>query len=118
MNIGLPGTGIGGLFYFFSALVMLWIEIVRLLRRKKDTHRSRIARRVIPMLMGIILSMLFLDWVISIVILSIRSSSSYGAVAQQSSYKILTLQPILLSMITLAVILLSVHIMKFIVRLR
>lgn len=116
MNIGLPGTGIGGLFYFFSALVMLVIEVVRVTRRKKDTRRSQIARQVIPMLAGIIVSMLLLDWAASAVIFAIQSSYSHGAAASQSSYQVLTLKPIILSMVTLGFILLSVNFLRLVVK--
>lgn len=115
MNIGLPGTGIGGLFYFFSALVMLGIEITRIIRRKKDSRKSQIARRVIPMLTGIIITMLLLDWAVSMVIASIHASLSSGA-ARQTSYQIFTWQPIFLSMLTLGIIVFSVQVLKLLVR--
>lgn len=118
MNIGLPGTGIGGLFYFFCALVMFAMEIARVIRRKKDAGRSKIARRVVPMLGGIIVSMLFLDWAVNAIITSLVPSSAFQSAdgGRQASYQTLALEPILLSIITLGIILLSVHILKLIVR--
>lgn len=119
MNIGLPGTGIGGLFYFFCALVMFAMEIARVIRRKKDAGRSKIARRVIPMLGGIIVSMLFLDWAVNAVITSFGPSFLFQPASgngQKAYYQALALRPILLSIITLGIIILSVHILKLIVR--
>ncbi|OGK17530.1 hypothetical protein A2774_00895 [Candidatus Roizmanbacteria bacterium RIFCSPHIGHO2_01_FULL_39_12c] len=42
MNTGLPGTGIGGLFYMFSVAVMIFIEVKDLLLRKKNNKRKKI----------------------------------------------------------------------------
>lgn len=70
------------------------------------------------MLGGIIISMLFLDWAVSAIITSLVPSSAFQPAGggQQASYQTLALEPILLSIITLGIILLSVHILKLIVR--
>ncbi len=44
MNVGLPGTGIGGLFYLVTALCMPLLELARTLwRGQLDVHRWRVA---------------------------------------------------------------------------
>ena len=57
MNTGLPGTGIGGLFYMISVLVMVLIEIKGILLRKKNGKRKNIVMEqsiIIVLLIGAI----------------------------------------------------------------
>jgi hypothetical protein len=43
MTVGLPGTGIGGLFYLINALAMPVVEIIRNLRGRRETGGWRVA---------------------------------------------------------------------------
>jgi hypothetical protein len=43
MTVGLPGTGIGGLFYLLSALAMPFSATIRTLRDKKHQPKWRVA---------------------------------------------------------------------------
>ena len=42
MNTGLPGTGIGGLFYLLSVIVMIFLEAKDILLRKKNGNSKRL----------------------------------------------------------------------------
>jgi len=42
MNTGLPGTGIGGLFYLLSVIVMIFLEAKDILLRKKNGNSKQL----------------------------------------------------------------------------
>lgn len=54
MNAGLPGTGLGGLFYLLLALAMPVIELVRTLRGDRSPERWRLALTQSGIALGII----------------------------------------------------------------
>lgn len=62
MNVGLPGTGLGGIFYLFCALVMLAVELVRLARGKGDKELLRIAAIQSAMAVGMMLAVVATLW--------------------------------------------------------
>lgn len=43
MNVGLPGTGIGGLFYMFSVGIIFVSEVIHTLRKKSSKRRWKVA---------------------------------------------------------------------------
>ena len=51
MNVGLPGTGIGGMFYLLSALCMPLVEAVRSVR-DRDWSRWRVVGRQLGLAVG------------------------------------------------------------------
>lgn len=56
MIAGLPGTGIGGLFYLLSALVMPLVELVRLLLWRKRTSNWKLVFSQFALAVGIIVA--------------------------------------------------------------
>ena len=54
MNAGLPGTGIGGLFYLVTALLMPAVEMVRTLRGRSSVARWRIVLRQVTLALGVL----------------------------------------------------------------
>jgi hypothetical protein len=57
MTAGLPGTGLGGLYYLLSILVMCVKEGVHRIRGSGDRAKSKIAREQILILAGAIFTM-------------------------------------------------------------
>ncbi len=57
MNAGLPGTGLGGLFYLISILIMCVKEAVHRIRGTGDRAKSRIALDQVLILVGALFSM-------------------------------------------------------------
>jgi len=68
MNVGLPGTGLGGIFYFLCVTAMVAIELIKRLFNKVDHYKWRIARKQFFFLSGILVSMYAVDWYLSKVI--------------------------------------------------
>ena len=64
MNVGLPGTGIGGLFYLITALLMPVVELVRLLRGLSSLERWKVAVEQWMLAVGILAGL----WTTSLVL--------------------------------------------------
>jgi hypothetical protein len=54
MNAGLPGTGLGGLFYLLLAFAMPLVELVRTLRGRGSRERWRLALTQCAIATGIV----------------------------------------------------------------
>jgi hypothetical protein len=114
MNVGLPGTGIGGLFYFFSMLILLGIELARLLGGKKVDAHTYLALRLLPMMGGAIAAMFFLDWVLDKVLSSVHQQLT--GTTQTQSIDVLAFTPIIVSTGVLCMVVLSVYIMRLFIK--
>ncbi|MEK7595655.1 MAG: hypothetical protein AAB443_03685 [Patescibacteria group bacterium] len=64
MNVGLPTTGLGGIFYILSGLLMPFIELIYTFREKSSTARWKVVFRQVGITMGI----LALIWITSLVL--------------------------------------------------
>lgn len=63
MNVGLPGTGLGGLFYLLTALLMPIVELIRTIRSGKASRmRWRTAVSQAAMAVGIIAGLWGTAW--------------------------------------------------------
>jgi hypothetical protein len=72
MNVGLPGTGLGGIFYFLCVTAMVAIELIKRLLNKVDNYKWRIASRQIYFIIGIIISMYAVDLYLSKILLQMH----------------------------------------------
>lgn len=113
MNAGIPGTGIGGLFYLFNIIGILCIETVLLVMGRSDRERVRVAMRLVPMLGGVILGLLLLDVAVGMIVTSLHLSPNG---TEQSTYHVLQFQPILISVIVLLFVLCTVHVWRLLVK--
>ena len=62
MNVGLPGTGMGGLFYLLTALLMPVVELVRALRGRSSVARWQIVLRQVTLALGVLGSLWATAW--------------------------------------------------------
>lgn len=62
MNVGIPGTGLGSLFYAVSIIAMLAVELVRLLAGRGRRKELVLALRQSALLAGVVLSLIGLDF--------------------------------------------------------
>ena len=65
MNVGLPGTGIGGLFYIVTALLMPLFELIQLLRGRSNAARWRCVAAQTGMATAIVAALWATAWVLS-----------------------------------------------------
>jgi len=57
MNAGMPGTGLGGLFYVLLALAMPLLEVVRTVQGRSSAERWRLALTQAGIALGIVAAM-------------------------------------------------------------
>lgn len=69
MNVGLPGTGIGGMFYLLSALCMPLVEAAQGGRRG-DASRWKIVGRHLALAAGIGLGIWSTGWLLAVVLVN------------------------------------------------
>jgi Flp pilus assembly protein TadD len=123
MTVGLPGSGIGGLFYLASAL---WMPVHSLLRRmrgapaseERKSSATRVATRQFGMAVTIIIALWTTGWLIGVVIVSHPESlGTLGpAVATKGVPNVLGIGALYLSLVTLTTALASVQVARLVVR--
>src|SRR5947207_15432062 len=64
MNVGLPGTGIGGMCYMLSALCMAFVEACRSVRTRDFTRWGTVARQAL-LALGMAAGMWATGWVLA-----------------------------------------------------
>ena len=104
MTVGLPGTGIGGLFYLLLVLVMPLREAFRILRGRGDIRRWQTIGRALALAAGILAALWLEAWVL-VEILGLRQNSLGAAagsaerIARAASFATLaSLGPVLLTL--------------------
>lgn len=84
MNVGLPGTGIGGLFYVLTAFLMPLIELGRTLRGRSSLQRwQRVATQTglaVGILAGLWLTARVLQWCLPTLIVTSLKDAHHHAV--------------------------------------
>jgi hypothetical protein len=83
MPVGIPGIGIGGLFYVISALLMVVLELYRTIRGKSSLARWRVVGRQAAIAACIILLTVFALWILHLTVpgsayLDIRVGNAQG----------------------------------------
>jgi hypothetical protein len=121
MNIGLPGTGLGGLFYLITALMMPLFELRLTLAGRRSLRRWRI----VGLQWGIAAAILVSTWgtfellayIFPHFTLHSQAVSSNGggfAEVRHQTSRALRIAPILISLPTLLTILLSVEALRLV----
>ena len=119
MTVGLPGVGLGGIFYLVSALLMPVREAARL-GRGGDGSRRWLVVRQLAMAAAILVAMWATGWLLGCVIGT--TTPAGGAVPRGVSAitrgNVLRVSALALSLGTLAVVLTSVQGARLVVRLQ
>jgi fucose permease len=68
MTAGLPGTGVGGLFYMVSGLLMPFRETYRALRGKSDRRSRRLVAYQTVMALGVVAGIWVTGWLLGLII--------------------------------------------------
>jgi hypothetical protein len=69
VHAGIPGIGLGGLFFVISALAMLAVEVVLTLRGKSSLERWRLVLRQSGIAAGIVLATVGMLWLLELLVL-------------------------------------------------
>lgn len=110
MNVGLPGTGIGGLFYLATALMMPFIELVHTIRGRSTLSRWKLVLRQVIMAGGILAGLGVTGWLINHA-LPRRAVSSLVTVNAQATHAF-GVTPTKLTLVTLVGVLVGVEVLR------
>ncbi len=110
MTAGIPGAGIGGLFYILSALWMPIREGWALLHGRSTPPRRALVARQLALAVGIVISMGGAAWLIETLV-----ATSPWLHTGQDLPRILTYSALLLGLGTLVTVCLGVHIARVLV---
>jgi tetratricopeptide (TPR) repeat protein len=117
MTAGIPGAGIGGLFYLLSALSMPFRELWRLMRKRSLPSSRRLVKRHVAMALAISLSMWVTAWFLAALLISNSETASFIGMAPQAgvgraAQRFLSYSMLAVSVVTLGLILVSVHVLR------
>lgn len=115
MNAGLPGTGIGGLFYIATAL---WMPVHRVFSRGSRNGRGwrRIGKQL-GIALGILIALGATGWLLGVMLsLPLRDASPGGGAAAAHAARIFHLVALVGTIGILGVVLLSVELAGVVVR--
>jgi hypothetical protein len=119
MIMGIPGTGIGGLFYLFAALLMPIIELVQTARGRSSKSRWR----EVGLQSGVALSIIFLTlaslellWLLLSYLPADLVAQTTGTGGQESTNWVLRLPPLLIALPTLASVLIALELLALTLR--
>lgn len=124
MNAGLPGTGIGGVFYLISALLMPFIELFRTLRGESSVERWLSVFRQLAMaaailggmwLMGLCIGM-SMEYFYANEVDKLNSLMQLDASHKDGHLNVFHIVPIFMSLITLSTIVAATHMLRFMFR--
>jgi len=122
MNAGLPGTGIGGIFYLLSALWMPFHELYKTLRKKNQPQRLRLILSQVGLALGIIAVIWLTGWLLGELLVAKRawlSSKPEGVVAAPGALpNVIKMTMVFLTIGLLLMVVGSVHILKLVMRYR
>ncbi len=130
MNAGLPGVGIGGVFYLVLALFMPFLELYKTIKGESSLKRWGIVVRQLVMagsiLAGMWLMGLFLGVLLTISggmetekiseLVQIAQIGQVGQVAEIAKLNIFHMAPVIMSLMTLLVILILTQVLVFLFR--
>jgi hypothetical protein len=118
MTVGLPGVGLGGIFYLLSAALMPVRELVRAVRRERPSRWSLVLRQT-AMTAGILGALWLTGWMLGLVIATSPTAlvaSGHTAVRSSNVHNALRVGALVLSLGTLLLVLASVQIARLLVR--
>jgi hypothetical protein len=114
MNPGLPGTGIGGLFYILVALCMPVCEVVR--RLQGDATRGPLVAKQFAIALGVVAAMTSVFWGLDALVMLDRVAAHAAASAHHAGWS-LRVSALMVTSGVLATVLSSVEFVRLCLRL-
>lgn len=124
MTAGLPGTGIGGVFYLLSALLMPLVELVKTLRGQSSGRRWLLVIRQLALATGIVAGMWMLGILLGLLlevqpdvdIVSIVNTEVAVQLERAAKINVFHIAPVIMSMLTLTFIIMTTHVLRLFYR--
>lgn len=113
MIAGLPGTGIGGLFYMLIALWMPVNEVIDIIRGRANPKNMQLVKTHILLTSGILIAVIATGWLAGCLAIIILFGIP-GASTQVENF--LQIAPIILSFLTLIAVYLAMHVLRLAIR--
>jgi hypothetical protein len=114
MTAGLPGTGIGGLFYLISALLMPFREAFDVLIGRSDRARRQMALQQ----SGIALTIVAAVWVTGLILGLLHVGTKLVHHANVAGLQVMYITPVVVAFATLSGVLLSVEMARILLLLK
>ena len=120
MNAGLPGVGIGGLFYLLCALLMPFIELGRTFAGRSSRERWRSVLRQFVMALAMVAAITALIWGVRVLFAPTTVVTSGGGPGGAVEHVVrvtphLPIALVLLSYLLLGVVLLAATVLRYVV---
>lgn len=113
MIAGLPGTGIGGIFYLMTVFLMPVREMGRVVRGRSSFRRWRLILVQMGLASGIMAGFWSMGWLLAKLLpISVKE----GARANVYSTNVLQAKPFMISMVVLFGVLLTVEMLNLLIR--
>lgn len=111
MIAGIPGTGIGGIFYLLSALCMPLREMTKVVRGKSNLRRWKF----IIMQLGLASGIIFGFWLTGLVLAMVIPQKAHMFLVRGAHGNILKIQPFIIAITVLFGVLLTVEILSLLI---
>jgi hypothetical protein len=113
---GLPGTGIGGLFFILSAFFMVVVELQRTLRGKSSRARWRIVGRHAAVAATMVAAVTAAIWIVHRLVFAAGGKAGAGGSksAHTVANQLVPFSPVLITLAVLAMVLLTGYVAKFV----
>lgn len=120
MTAGVPGTGLGGLFYILAALLLPLRGIYRKLRRRRMTWRgtAKLTGLALGVLIGIWVTGWLLGWLLGPLAVAAESAAGLAITARAKAHNLVRWATLLGGFVTLVFVLLSVQMARIVNRRR
>ena len=118
MTAGLPGTGIGGLFFILSAFFMIVVELQRTIRGKSSLARWRMVGRHAAVAAAMVAAVTATIWIVHRLLFPAASEAEAtgGKAASGLTHEIVPFSPVLITLAVLMLVLLTSYLAKFVFR--
>jgi hypothetical protein len=117
MTAGLPGTGLGGVFYLLSAFLMPFVEVVNTLRGRSSLRRWRMVAQQFGILVGIVSAFWATGWALKASLKKLSgalvSVSPHLSQAAQGASNFFRLSPVFLSLGALATVIVFLSVANY-----
>jgi hypothetical protein len=114
MTAGLPGTGIGGLFYLLLVFWMPCRELYLLCRGRSSPQRWRAIGFYLSLTVGIVVFTYVEAWLLSRAVTHVAMGLGLPVPGNGQGYRVLAAMSIVMSLGSLAAVLLSVHVVRLV----
>ena len=118
MTVGLPGVGIGGIFYLVSALLMPVRELGRSLRREPGARQWGLVGRQMSIALGILAALWVTGWLVGRILLHAPVIASAATGTGMTGGNVLRVSALALSLGTLSLVLVTMQVARAVLHYR